>query len=82
MSDNNGNLLVGFIIGALAGATLGILFAPKSGRETREDIARNTDKLLVKAKDEYKKAAEKCTDAISGAESFKEYWEENLDKPV
>jgi gas vesicle protein len=82
MSDNNGNLLVGFIIGALVGATLGILFAPKSGRETREDIARNTDKLLVKAKDEYKKAAEKCTDAISGAESFKEYWEEDLDKPV
>ena len=82
MSDDNGNLLVGFIIGALVGATLGILFAPKSGRETREDIARNTDKLLVKAKDEYKKAAEKCTDAISGAESFKEYWEEDIEKPV
>ncbi|HUN55602.1 MAG TPA: YtxH domain-containing protein [Smithella sp.] len=82
MSDDNGNLLVGFIIGALVGATLGILFAPKSGRETREDIARNTDKLLVKAKDEYKKAAEKCTDAISGAESFKEYWEEDIEKPA
>jgi len=82
MSDNNGNLFTGFFIGALVGVTLGILFAPKSGKEMREDIARNTDKLLVKAKDEYKKAAEKCSDAISGAESFKDYWEANNGETV
>ncbi|MGD0169985.1 MAG: YtxH domain-containing protein [Smithella sp.] len=82
MSDNNGNLLAGFIIGGLIGLTLGLLFAPKSGKEMREDIASNTDKLLVKAKDEYKKAAEKCSDAISGAEPFKDYWEANDEKTV
>jgi len=82
MSDNNGNLLAGFFIGALVGVTLGILFAPKSGKEMREDIAHNSDKLLVKAKDEYKKAAEKCSDAISGAESFKDYWEANNGETV
>ncbi|MGA9109083.1 MAG: YtxH domain-containing protein [Smithella sp.] len=82
MSDNHGNLLAGFIIGGLIGITFGILFAPKSGKEMREDIAQNTDKLLVKAKDEYKKAAEKCSDAISGAESFKDYWETNNEETV
>ena len=32
MSENNGDLLVGFIVGGLIGATLGVLFAPKSGK--------------------------------------------------
>lgn len=38
----------------------GFLFAPKSGKETREDIARKTSDVLDKAKEEYEKAAEKA----------------------
>jgi gas vesicle protein len=43
MSDNNGSggdKLVFFLTGAGIGAVLALLFAPKSGRETRELIAR------------------------------------------
>ena len=43
MSDNNGNSgdkLAFFLAGAGIGAVLALLFAPKSGRETRELIAR------------------------------------------
>jgi gas vesicle protein len=82
MSENNGDFLVGLFIGALVGVTLGVLFAPKSGKKIRDDIVRNADELLVKAKDGYKKATEKCTDTISGAESFKDYWEGNNEKTV
>ena len=35
------------------------MFAPKSGKETREDITRKADELLAKAKEEYGKAIEK-----------------------
>jgi gas vesicle protein len=38
---NGGDKLLFFIAGAGIGAVLGLLFAPKSGRETREIIARS-----------------------------------------
>jgi gas vesicle protein len=38
MADDNKGLLY-FLAGAAAGATLGILFAPRSGEETREQLA-------------------------------------------
>ena len=72
MSENNGDLLVSFIIGGLIGITLGILFAPKSGKETREDIKRRADELIIKAKEGYEKAAQKY-DEVSGVESFRDY---------
>jgi len=59
MSERNGDLLKGLIIGGLIGAALGILYAPKSGKETREDIAHKTEDLLNKAKEEYEKALAK-----------------------
>jgi gas vesicle protein len=59
MSEKNGGLLKGLIIGGLIGAVLGILYAPKSGKEMREELAGKTDELLSKAREEYEKAVEK-----------------------
>ena len=59
MTDKNGDLLKGLFVGGLIGAALGIMFAPKSGKKTREDITRKANEMLVKAKEEYEKAAEK-----------------------
>ena len=67
MSERNGDLLKGLFIGGLIGVVAGILYAPKSGKETREDIVRTTEDLLSRAKDEYEKAVEKSKDAYENA---------------
>ncbi len=59
MTEKNGDLVKGLFIGGLIGMALGILFAPKSGKETREDLSRTANEVLAKAKEEYEKAAEK-----------------------
>ncbi|GHT05414.1 hypothetical protein AGMMS49523_04770 [Endomicrobiia bacterium] len=45
MSDNRDTLLA-FVLGGLIGATLGILYAPKSGRETRSNIKKFGEEIV------------------------------------
>lgn len=50
MSDNEDrsvllSVLAGIGIGAIVGAVVGLLLAPKSGVETREDLAKAVEKL-------------------------------------
>lgn len=65
--SNSRDFLKGLIIGGLIGAAAGILFAPKSGKETREDISRKTQDLLSRAKEEYETAMEKSKKAYEAA---------------
>ena len=66
MSENNscqpGSLLAAFAIGALAGATIALLYAPRSGEETRKLIAAKGKELKGKAHD----AIEDAKDFIDG----------------
>ncbi|MHB1457083.1 MAG: YtxH domain-containing protein [Armatimonadota bacterium] len=43
------NVLAGIGLGAIVGAAAGLLFAPKSGIETRDDIKKAAEELKVKA---------------------------------
>ena len=43
MSDNTGSKISFFLVGLGIGALVGILFAPKSGEETREFLANKAD---------------------------------------
>ncbi len=45
-----------FVLGALVGAGIALLFAPKSGAETQEDIKRQARKLRSSAEDRVREA--------------------------
>lgn len=53
-----GNLVISASIAAMAGATLGILFAPKSGKETRAEIAESTKGMAANVKSSAKDIAD------------------------
>jgi len=40
----------GMVFGGLMGVVLGILYAPKSGTETREDLRKSAEELYEKAR--------------------------------
>lgn len=67
MAERDWDLVKGLVVGGLIGAAIGILFAPKSGKETRQDIAEKADELLAKAREEYEKATEKSKAAYEAA---------------
>ena len=46
-----GNILLAFILGAVGGAAVALLYAPASGRETRERLAERADEARARAAD-------------------------------
>jgi len=54
--DKTFSFLKGILVGAIAGAVAGVLLAPKSGTETREDIKKLAVDFGEKANELYQKA--------------------------
>jgi hypothetical protein len=63
----------GLVIGGVAGLAIGILYAPKSGKEIRKQIADSTEEILNKAKMQYEDTRKKITEL---AEDKKESYHE------
>lgn len=75
MSDkcevSTGTVLVSFVAGAAIGAGLALLYAPKSGREMRDNLLDLTEDAVDKIKEYAKEAQEKIKTAVEdGKESF------------
>jgi len=50
------NLVKGLVVGGVVGMAMGVLFAPKSGCETRDDLVKSSKKLYGQAKERYEQA--------------------------
>jgi gas vesicle protein len=56
--SGGGSFVMGLLTGTVLGAGLGMLFAPKSGSELRNQISEQAGSLANTASDGYKKASE------------------------
>jgi gas vesicle protein len=64
MSDNAGSKFSFFLVGMGIGALLGILFAPKSGEETREYLSSKADEGRDYAQRKARELRERAEDLI------------------
>jgi gas vesicle protein len=55
MSKQWGDIGKGLAIGGIIGAAMAVLFAPRSGKETREGIRKKAEELSLRTKGEYEK---------------------------
>ncbi|MCP2520787.1 YtxH domain-containing protein [Candidatus Aminicenantes bacterium AC-335-A11] len=81
MSNNNKDsrfleTTLAFLLGAVTGAILGLLFAPTSGRELRERISTSAAKTGEKIKEGYGKIAE---EAGKGLQTIKKKTREGVE---
>jgi gas vesicle protein len=67
MSNQIEGFIKGIVIGGVIGAVIGILYAPQSGRKTRENIGGKAEELLAKAKKEYEATLKKSGKAYESA---------------
>ena len=78
--DNSGSMMVAFVIGALTGAAVALLFAPASGEETREFLGQKAREGRDKAReavdqgrDYYRSQRENLVTAVErGREAFQQ----------
>lgn len=53
-----------FIVGCVVGATVGILYAPKAGKETREDVTAWIDENVEQGRESYEAQRERVLKAV------------------
>ena len=61
-SGSSGSVLVAFVIGAIAGAAVALLYAPAAGEETRRKIADRAREGREKAEDLARRGREAASD--------------------
>jgi len=72
--DNFGAFLIGFLVGGITGVVVSLLYAPKSGDETRTVIKEKAielkDKTAITAEEAYRKAEQAANEAAAKAQEL------------
>ena len=75
------SILFAFLLGGAIGALLGILFAPKSGKETREIIVDKSQDYYGQGKEMYQTGADRASEMYeSGKQSATDGYEKARSK--
>jgi gas vesicle protein len=73
-------VVLSFLLGALSGAALAILFAPRSGRETREMLGERLRETADRSRHLGEQALEKGREVAEDASGYLERQREALEK--
>ena len=66
-----GTIMVAFVVGALTGAAVALLFAPASGEETREYLGQKAREALNEGREFYQQQRDGLSSAVErGREAF------------
>ena len=69
--EGGGSFLMGLLAGTVLGAGLGMLFAPKTGSELRNQLGEQAGRLRTTAADGYSQATEKVSQIVDrGREAY------------
>lgn len=85
MSEKDSGLSAGWFLAGLGlGALLGVLYAPKSGRETRDDIARSARDAKERASELVERGREHLDEYVDRGKEYidrgKTQWSQYVDK--
>ena len=82
MSDNVGSKISFFLVGLGIGALVGILFAPKSGEETREFLSKKADEGREYAQRKARELRERAEDLVERSKNAAVRQKENISDAV
>jgi len=82
MSDNVGSKISFLLVGLGIGALVGILFAPKSGEETREFLTQKADEGRDYAQRKARELRERAEDLVERGKSAATRQKENISAAV
>lgn len=82
-NEENGmgkGLLIGMLTGAAIGSIIALLYAPKSGKELREDIKTKSQDFIEDADQYIVKTKDKASQLINGGKKKSKKWLKRLKK--
>jgi len=82
MSDNVGSKVSFFLVGLGIGALIGILFAPKSGEETRDYLSSKADEGRDYAQKKARELRERAEDLIERSKEIMSRQRESISAAV